>query len=303
MIGGSAIWSNRAAGEGRIDSSDRGFLLGDGVFDTLTAFNGIPFEGERHLARLVAHANAIGIELDPASVKTGWDSVLGKSGSPAGSRAASPAEPRAAFPAAVLRTTVSRGVATRGLWPSATTGPTILVTASPWSPRNLQGPVSLAISDIRRNEKSPTSQLKSLGYLDNILAAREAKARGADDALLLNTEGAVACTTIANLFAISDGRLLTPRGSDGVLAGVTRGLVLELAAAAGIDAREETMSRDMLDAAAFLFLTNSVRLLVPVGALEGRDRPVILPAAFRTLRAALSARIAAATGYALDWGD
>jgi branched-chain amino acid aminotransferase len=287
MIPSSAIWSNRAAGEGRIDSSDRGFLLGDGVFDTLTAFNNVPFEGERHLTRLVAHATAIGIELDPASVKSGWDSVLGES----------------AFPAAVLRTTVSRGVATRGLWPSATTGPTILVTASPWSPRNLQGPVSLAISEIRRNDKSPTSQLKSLGYLDNILAAREAKARGADDALLLNTEGAVACTTIANLFAIRDGRLITPRGSDGVLAGVTRGLVLELATAAGIDAREETIAPDMLDTVAFLFLTNSVRLLVPVGALEGRDRSVILPAAFRTLRAAMAARIAAATGYTLDWGD
>jgi branched-chain amino acid aminotransferase len=287
MIGSSAIWSNRAAGEGGIDASDRGFLLGDGVFDTLTAFNGVPFEGERHLTRLVAHAGAIGIALDPVSVKTGWDSVLGES----------------AFPAAVLRTTVSRGVATRGLWPSATTGPTILVTASPWSPRNLQGPVSLAISEIRRNDKSPTSQLKSLGYLDNILAAREAKARGADDALLLNTEGAVACTTIANVFAIRDGRLITPRGSDGVLAGVTRGLVLELATAAGIDACEETIAPDMLDTVAFLFLTNSVRLLVPVGALEGRDRSVILPAAFRTLRAAMAARIAAATGYTLDWGD
>jgi branched-chain amino acid aminotransferase len=208
-----------------------------------------------------------------------------------------------AFPAAVLRTTVSRGVATRGLWPSATTGPTIVVTASPWSPRNLQGSVSLATSDIRRNEKSPTSQLKSLGYLDNILAARDAKARNADDALLLNTVGAVACTTIANLFAIRDGRLITPPGSDGVLAGAMRGLVLELAAAAGIASGEATMTRDMLDSAEFIFLTNSVRLLVPVGALDGQDRPVTPPAAFRTLRIAMAARVAAVTGYSLGWDD
>ncbi|MEX2200335.1 MAG: aminotransferase class IV [Dongiaceae bacterium] len=287
MIGSSAIWSNRAAGEGRIDSSDRGFLLGDGVFDTLTAFNNIPFEGERHLTRLVAHAAAIGIELDPAVVKTGWQSVLGQS----------------AFPAAVLRTTVSRGVAARGLWPSATTGPTIVVTASPWSPRQLQGSVSIATSDIRRNEKSPTSQLKSLGYLDNILAARDAKARGADDALLLNGVGAVACTTIANLFAIRDGRLITPPGGDGVLAGVTRGLVLEFAAAAGLAANEESLTRQDLDSAAFVFLTNSVRLLVPVGTLDGQERPITPPAAFRTLRAAMADRVAATTGYALAWSD
>jgi branched-chain amino acid aminotransferase len=285
MIPSSAIWSNRAAGEGRIDSSDRGFLLGDGVFDTLTAFNNVPFEGERHLARLVAHATAIGIELNPASVQTGWQSVLGQS----------------AFPAAVLRTTVSRGVATRGLWPSATTGPTIVVTASPWSPRNLQGSVSLATSDIRRNEKSPTSQLKSLGYLDNILAARDAKGRGADDALLLNTVGAVACTTIANLFAIRDGRLVTPPGSDGVLAGVTRGLVLELAAAAGIASGEATMMRDMLDSAEFVFLTNSVRLLVPVSALDGANPHGEPPDSFLLLRAALASRIAAASGYEIRW--
>jgi branched-chain amino acid aminotransferase len=285
MIPSSVIWSNRAAGEGRIDSSDRGFLLGDGVFDTLTAFNNVPFEGERHLARLVAHATAIGIELNPASVQTGWQSVLGQS----------------AFPAAVLRTTVSRGVATRGLWPSATTGPTIVVTASPWSPRNLQGSVSLATSDIRRNEKSPTSQLKSLGYLDNILAAREAKAREADDALLLNTMGAVACTTIANLFAIRDGWLITPPGSDGVLAGVTRGLVLELAAAAGIASGEATMMRDMLDSAEFVFLTNSVRLLVPVSALDGAKPHGEPPESFLLLRAALASRIAAASGYEIRW--
>ncbi|MEX0807725.1 MAG: aminotransferase class IV [Dongiaceae bacterium] len=285
MTGVSAVWSNRAAGEGRIDSADRGFLLGDGVFDTLTAFNNVVFEGERHLARLKSHAAAIGIELDEASVRTGWQSVLSQS----------------AFPAAILRTTVTRGVATRGLWPSATTGPTIVVTASPWSPKNIEGALSLVTSDIRRNEQAPTSRLKSLGYLDNILAAREAKERGADDALLLNTSGAVACTTIANLFVVRGTRLVTPPVADGVLAGVMRGLVLELAAGAGLAGSEESLSRQDLDSADLLFLTNSVRLLMPVDVLDGRARNGRVPSAFATLRAAVAGRIATASGYALSF--
>ncbi|MEX2296480.1 MAG: aminotransferase class IV [Dongiaceae bacterium] len=285
MTGSPAIWSNRAAGEGRIDSADRGFLLGDGVFDTLTAFNGVAFEGERHLMRLKSHAAAIGIEFDDSSVRTGWQQVVAQS----------------AFPAAILRTTVTRGVATRGLWPSATTGPTILVTASPWSIKNIKGTISLITSDIRRNEKAPTSRLKSIGYLDNILAARAAKEQGADDALLLNTVGAVACTTIANLFLLRGTRLVTPPVGDGVLAGVMRGLVLELAAETGLMPAEESLTRDALDSADLLFLTNSVRLLMPVGALDGRTRTGALPPAFEALRAAVAGRIAAASGYALHW--
>ncbi|MDZ4737851.1 MAG: aminotransferase class IV [Rhodospirillaceae bacterium] len=285
MTGGSAVWSNRAAGEGRIDSADRGFLLGDGVFDSLTAFNGVAFEGDRHLARLASHADAIGIELDEASVRTGWQQVLTES----------------VFTAAILRTTVTRGVATRGLWPSATTGPTIVVTASPWSPKNIESEATLITSDIRRNEKAPTSQLKSIGYLDNILAAREARARGADDALLLNTAGAVACTTIANIFLMRGSRLVTPPVGDGVLAGVMRGLVLERASECGLEPAEESLSREVLNSADLLFVTNSVRLLIPVGALDGRARTGELPAGFQALRAALAGRIAAASGYALHW--
>lgn len=266
-------------------SADRGFLLGDGVFDTLVAFNGVPVEGERHLARLVGQAAKIAIAVDGAQVRHQWREAL----------AMTPNE------ASIVRTTLSRGSSDRGLWPETRATPTIAVRIAPWSPSLVRGAVSLVTGTIRRNEHAPTSQLKSLSYLDNVLAAREASEQGADDALLLNTAGAVACTTIANVFAVRGSQLLTPPPGDGVLAGIMRGLVLELAPAAGLDPVERSILPADLASADFAFVTNSVRLLRPVASLDGRRFPDALPAPFVALRSAIAARIADATGFALSW--
>jgi branched-chain amino acid aminotransferase len=111
--------------------------------------------------------------------------------------------------------------------------------------------------------------LKSLAYLDNILAARDAIAAGADDALFLNDAGQPACSTIANLFVIRGNELATPPVSEGVLAGTMRALILESAAAAGLHGEERSLSSsEMLEADA-VFLTNSVRFLAPVVSLDG----------------------------------
>jgi branched-chain amino acid aminotransferase len=266
-------------------SADRGFLLGDGVFDTLVAFNGVPVEGERHLARLVDQAAQIGISVDVAEIRQEWTETL-------------PASGNAGY---ILRTTVTRGSSERGLWPESKSAPTLSIRIAPWSPPLLQGRVSLATGTIRRNEQSPTSRLKSLSYLDNVLAAREAQERDADDALLLNTAGAVACTTIANVFAIRGSRLLTPPLADGVLAGIVRGLVLDLAPAVGLEPREIRMAPADLAAADFAFITNSVRFLRPLAALDGRRFPDALPESFLALRRAIAARVAEATGFTLAW--
>lgn len=266
-------------------SKDRGFLLGDGVFDTLVAFNGKPVEGERHLARLVAQAVEIGITVGTAEVAHGWRNTLSEFG-------AAPC---------IFRTTISRGTSERGLWPEKVSAPTVAVAASPWSPALMQGPVSLVASVIRRNDQSPSSRLKSLSYLDNILAAREAQERGADDALLLNTAGNVACTTIANVFALKGARLATPPLTDGVLAGIMRALVLELAAGIGLTAEERSLLPADLAAADLLFVTNSVRFLRPVSALDATTYPTTLPEPFLALRSAVAARVADGTGYELRW--
>jgi len=246
------VWIDGASGD-RIEPTDRGLTLGDGVFDTLVAFGGVPFAGERHLARLVAQAAAIGMSVAPDHIRSGWAAVL--------------AEARPA--PAILRTTVTRGVAARGLWPVESPRPTLIVAASPWSRQLLGAPVRLVTSTIRRNPASPSARLKALGYLDHVLAAREAAEKGADDALFLTPAGRVACSTIANIFALRADRLSTPPESDGVMPGVMRALVLKKAASLGLAAGERSLALADLIAADAVFLTNSVRFLAPVVALDG----------------------------------
>jgi branched-chain amino acid aminotransferase len=206
------VWINGAF-DGRIDPLDRGLTLGDGVFDTLVAFRRIAFAADRHLARLIGQAGAIGIPVDPGTIRAGWDALLG----------------RAEAEHLIVRTTVTRGVTDRGLWPDSPASPTVIVSALPWSADLFARPARVITSAIRRNADSPASRLKSLGYLDHVLAAREALEKGASDALFLNHGGKVACTTIANVFAVRSGRLVTPPGADGVMPGIMRALVLEAA--------------------------------------------------------------------------
>jgi branched-chain amino acid aminotransferase len=247
------VWVNGVLG-GRIDPADRGLLLGDGVFDTLVSFGRIPLAGDRHLARLTAHAAAIGIALDPARVREGWNAVIGG----------------AAEEHIILRTTVTRGITARGLWPKAAVAPTptILVARAEWTEAAVGRPLKLVTSTIVRNAGSPAARLKTIGYLDNILAAREAAEKGADDALLLNAAGKVTCSTVANVFALLGGRLITPPETDGVMAGIVRGLVLELARTDGIETAERSLAIEELFAADEVFLTNSVRLLAPVLSID-----------------------------------
>jgi branched-chain amino acid aminotransferase len=247
------VWVNGTLG-GRIDPRDRGLTLGDGVFDTLVAFRGVPFAGARHLDRLVNHAAAIGIALDPDQVRTGWNTVLHET----------------RFEHAIIRTTVTRGVTGRGLWPTSETEPTIVVSAAPWSTAIVAKRVRLITSTIPRHAGSPAARLKTIGYLDNVLAAREANAADADDALMLNHRGRIACTTIANVFALAESRLTTPPVTDGVMAGTMRGLVMELAADAGLKAAEDSLTAADLAGADYVFVTNSVRLLSPVLSVDDR---------------------------------
>ena len=113
-------------------------------------------------------------------------------------------------------------------------------------------------------------RVKSLNYLNNALAVLEAKQRGADDALLLNADGTIAEAAVANVFALRDGELLTPPGTDGALEGITRKTVLEIAPELGIRARVVTLGRFDLFAAEEVFLTGSGAGIVPVRSLDGR---------------------------------
>ncbi len=251
---GDRLVAERAA---RIDPSDRGFTLGDGVFETLRAGGGKPFRMEAHLARLAAGAAALGISLPlPAPrIAAAVDETIAANDLAMGN--------------AAVRITLSRGVGARGLLPPADARPTLMITATAFQPA-ARHPLSAVIVDIRRNEHSPLARLKSLNYLDNVLAQRAAVARGAEEAILLNTAGRLACAARANLFVLRGRTLLTPPASEGVLAGIARAEVLEIARELGIGVHETPLERDALATADEAFLSNSLMEVAGLAYIDGR---------------------------------
>lgn len=243
--------------EARIDPADRGFTLGDGLFETLRAYTGRPFRLDAHLDRLVAGAVELGIPLPLPKARI----------------AEAVAETLAANRLtgdAAIRITLTRGPGARGLLPPEVPRPTLMIVATAWQP-GPDRPLTAIISPIRRNEHSPLSRLKTLGYLDNVLAQREAVARGAEEAILLNGAGRLACAARANLFVVRDGRLLTPPASEGVLAGIARAEVLSIARSLGIPVLEAPVERKALDGATEAFLTNSLIGVQALGSIDSRS--------------------------------
>jgi branched-chain amino acid aminotransferase len=246
--------------EGRsapFDLADRGLTLGDGLFETMTAFGGTVWRLDDHLERILGGLDVLGFKVPRQRLADDVRSLAS----------------RAPASGAVLRLTVTRGAGARGLAPPDGPRPTVIVSAAPFDPVLMFQPASLAVSAIRRNDTSPLSRLKSLGYLDNVLALADARRRGASDALMLNTGGQVACASVANVFCLKGDRLETPPVEDGVLAGIVRGRLFELAPAQGLAAVERSLvPADLLNADA-VFLTNSVRLIQPVAELDGIRLP------------------------------
>lgn len=233
----------------RIDPADRGFLLGDGVFETIAVRRTAVRRLAAHLARFRAGADLLEIAVP------GTDQRLAEN---IGAVLAANA-----LKDAVVRMTLTRGPATRGLAPSGIVMPTLLIAAYPMPAPADPARVIVATST-RRNERSPLARIKHTNYLDNLLARLEATKAGADDALVLNTAGNVAESTVANVFVLVDGYLLTPPVSDGALPGVTRAEAIKLARA-----EERTVSPETLARASEVFLTNALGVR-PVTHVGGR---------------------------------
>ncbi|OIR09048.1 D-alanine aminotransferase [mine drainage metagenome] len=230
----------------RIDPSDRGLTLADGLFETLCLKGGKVRHLAAHLARLRAGADCLGFQA-PRSDTDIAEAML------ALAKAHSQAD-------GLLRLTLTRGPAPRGLLPPAQPQPTLLITLAPAVPDPAPARAILA-TVTRRNEFSPASRFKTLNYIDNLLARREAAARGADDALLLNSQGRLAESTIANLFLVIDGAVLTPPVADGALPGVMRADVIDR-----LGAGTAPLHPADLAVASEAFLTNAagIRALVMV---------------------------------------
>ncbi|HEV2544305.1 MAG TPA: aminotransferase class IV, partial [Methylobacterium sp.] len=204
-------------------------------------------------------------------------------------------------PLAAIRTTLTRGPGPRGLAPPPEPAPFLFGSAAPARAALFFAPLRLALTRTARNDTSPTARLKTLGYLDAVLAARDAQAQGFDEALFLNTRGRVACAGTGNLFAILAGTLVTPPLEEGVLPGIVRGELLDrIAPSLGIAVEERPLLPSDLEAAEALFVTNSLRLLAPVAALGARDYDSAGHSAVRRLCAALRAAVATECGVGLD---
>ena len=234
-----------------IPPGDRGLTLGDGLFETILSRGGELMLLDEHLARLTRGCATLGLpEPDLSEARRLCED------------AAASIEGRAA-----VRLTLTAGSGGRGLDRPADPAPRLFATtAAAPAPT---GPATLITASVRRNEGSPASRLKTLSYLDSVLARAEATAAGADEALMLNNAGEVACAAAANIFWIEGERLCTPALDCGVLDGVIRAKVLEAAPRAGLTPHEIRAMPGQIAAADEVFLTSSLIGLRPVSSLDG----------------------------------
>lgn len=196
-----------------IPHDDRGFLLGDGFFDTMRIEAGRRLLGSLHLERLLDTAMCLGIPLTEEKILTYWDQVAADHPGATGS----------------LRTTVTAGSAPRGLLRPAEPEPRIVTTFAVGGPRAPKT-IRSKIATIRKNEWGAAPNAKILGYLDNIMARREADPSLYGDAIMLNTKGEACSTTMANLYLFDGKRWRTPPLSSGAMAGVIRRVLIEAGA-------------------------------------------------------------------------
>lgn len=246
---------------------DHGFLYGDGVYETLRAYRGRVFQLAEHLARLERSASRIQLHL-PVSLERLTDLVRESLS-------------RNQLQEAYLRITVSRGAGEIGLDPALCKSPTLVIIAKPFQPypESLYADgVSVIVAKTRRNlPEALPPQVKSLNFLNNILAKMEAKAAGAHEALMLNHQGELTEGTTSNMFVVQRGRVRTPAVECGILNGITRGLVLQLASELGIPSEETRLTVDDLLRADECFLTNTTQEVLPVtrvqGTMIGNGRP------------------------------
>ena len=258
------------ASEARISVFDRGFLFGDGVFETGRLHRGRYFRLEQHLARLEKSASFLRLPVPPLDQLLAIGHGLAE---------------RNAFTEGSLRITVTRGSGGRGLSRAGAGPPTVVATLSgvpdDWEAKAARG-WRIRISSVRRpSTESTPPQLKGLGRPYALLAHYEAEDDGLDDALLLSAEGLIAEGPTWNLFWRKDQTVFTPALSAGILEGVTRGIIIDLVRAAGYQVEEGCWQRSVLDSADEVFATMTSNGVVPITQLDQR------PLHQRTLAASL----------------
>lgn len=252
--------------DARIAYNDHGLTVGDGVFETIKAYDGVPFALRRHLERLEISARGLGLE-PPSGLTEAVEEVC---------RANSIGD-------AAIRITLTGGPGPLGSG-RGDAGQTVIVATAPLT----QWPDSVEVATVPwpRNERGATAGLKTTSYAENVVALARARSTGASEAIFANTVGNLCEGTGTNVFLAVDGRMVTPPLSSGCLAGVTRALLVELGVAEEVDVPLAALSE-----AEEAFLSSTTREVQPIHAVDGRALPscpgpltTAAAAAFTTLR-------------------
>ena len=246
--------------DAKISVYDHGLLYGDGVFEGLRSYNGKVFRMAEHLDRLWKSARAICLEipLGQAALAQAVNETLAANNIKDG----------------YVRLIVTRGAGALGLDPNRTSHPQVIIIADHISlyPQEMyeHGLEIITASTIRNHPQALSPRIKSLNYLNNIMAKIEGLQAGCQEALMMNHKGEVAECTGDNIFIVQRGALLTPPLDAGILEGITRDAVLQLAAAAGISTAERTLIRHDVYTADEVFLTGSAAEGIPVVKIDSR---------------------------------
>ncbi len=246
--------------DAKVSAFDRGFLYGDSVYETMrTAGGGTPVELQRHLQRLARSGEGIFMDLPLGADALG--ELIARTHAATGNDES------------YVRLMITRGEGPIGLDPRQSEAPTIVIVAQPLQLPSeatyAKGLAAVLVQVDKAGGGLVDPGIKTGNYLSNIMALREAIGRGGDDAILVTSAGEVAEGATSNVFAVIDGTLCTPHLRAGLLAGITRQVVRELAEEIGHRAAETTVHPDALRAASEVFLTSSVRGIMPVTSIDG----------------------------------
>jgi len=246
--------------DAKISVYDHGLLYGDGVFEGIRVYNGRIFQAEAHLRRLFASARAIRLTIPstPEQLLAAIEQTYKTNG----------------FSDCYIRLIVTRGTGYLGLSPTRCSNPSIIIisdTIALYPPEMYQKGMAVITASVTRTHPNALSpRIKSLNYLNNILAKIEAIDAGVPEAIMLNHEGNVAECTGDNIFIVRNGVVQTPTTADGILEGITRQVIIDLCGRMKIPCVEKTLERQDLYVADECFLTGTAAEVVPVTTIDGR---------------------------------
>ncbi|MBZ0108379.1 MAG: aminodeoxychorismate lyase [Candidatus Scalindua rubra] len=252
--------------EGSVSTDDRGFLYGDGIYETLRSYDGKPFKLAEHLERMRHSAKQLRIlfEYTNTEISEIIKTLIDKNN----------------IQDAYIRITLSRGAGGGRLQMDDNIEPTTLIQVKPFSPYDSKlydEGMTLVVSDYRRSTTCPISHYKTTNLLKSILLKEEAKTKSAHEAIILNTDSYVAECVVSNIFMVSGGSVITPSLDTNILPGITRITVLDICKNKSIPISENHFTTDRLIKANEVFITNSLMEIMPVSKIDNYKIGKVIP--------------------------